>query len=161
MSNDGLVIRPARETDLERIVELIHLGAFGSSHENPGPPLPVLYLYHGFGDTAASWIVQGRAPQILDNLLAEGRIAPMIVVVPGTETDIPTAIPEHFAPAGRRETFYARELSASPRPSQPPYMSRGESTRAPPGPAAATFLDVTVMPASNPARRKLAWRRCG
>jgi ribosomal protein S18 acetylase RimI-like enzyme len=43
MSIDGLVIRPARETDLERIVELIHLGAFGSSHENPGPPLPESY----------------------------------------------------------------------------------------------------------------------
>jgi enterochelin esterase-like enzyme len=45
-------------------------------------PLPVLYLYHGFWDTRYSWVTEGRLPQILDNLLAEGKAVPMIVVVP-------------------------------------------------------------------------------
>ncbi len=69
-------------------------------------PLPVLYLYHGFGDTVGSWVVQGRAPQILDNLLAEKKIQPMIVVIPDTEADIPQAIAENFAGADRRKTFF-------------------------------------------------------
>jgi len=44
--------------------------------------LPVLYLQHGGGDNDASWATAGRANFILDNLLAEGRIKPMIVVMP-------------------------------------------------------------------------------
>lgn len=67
-------------------------------YSDASAPLPVLYLYHGFGDTVDSWVKQGRAPQILDNLLAEGRIRPMVVVMPDTETDIPEAVPENFPP---------------------------------------------------------------
>jgi enterochelin esterase-like enzyme len=44
--------------------------------------LPVLYLYHGFWDTRYSWVSEGRLAPILDNLLAEGKVVPMIVVVP-------------------------------------------------------------------------------
>jgi len=43
---------------------------------------PVLYLIHGGGDTASSWSTVGRANDILDNLLAEKAIKPMIVVMP-------------------------------------------------------------------------------
>jgi enterochelin esterase-like enzyme len=78
-------------------------------------PLPVLYLYHGFGDTAESWIKQGRVCQILDNLLAQGRIEPMLVVIPDTETDIPKAIPENFPGAERRQTFYPANAQAADR----------------------------------------------
>jgi len=77
------------------------------------PPLPVLYYYHGFGDTGMSVLTQGRVPQIMDNLLAEGKIVPMLVVMPDTETDAADAIPEHFAPATRRETFYPRNAQAA------------------------------------------------
>jgi len=42
----------------------------------------VLYLIHGGGDTAASWSTIGRANDILDNLLAEKKAVPMIVVMP-------------------------------------------------------------------------------
>jgi len=44
--------------------------------------LPVLYLLHGGGDNDASWTTVGRANFILDNLLAEGKIKPMVVVMP-------------------------------------------------------------------------------
>ena len=43
---------------------------------------PVLYLIHGGGDTAASWSTVGRANHILDNLLAEKKAVPMVVVMP-------------------------------------------------------------------------------
>jgi enterochelin esterase family protein len=43
---------------------------------------PVLYLIHGGGDTAVSWSAVGRAHNILDNLLAEKKAVPMIVVMP-------------------------------------------------------------------------------
>jgi enterochelin esterase-like enzyme len=43
---------------------------------------PVLYLIHGGGDTAISWSTAGRANDILDNLIAEQKAKPMIVVMP-------------------------------------------------------------------------------
>ena len=43
---------------------------------------PVLYLLHGMGGDEEAWLTQGRAAQILDNLIAEGAVEPMIVVMP-------------------------------------------------------------------------------
>lgn len=43
---------------------------------------PVLYLIHGGGETAASWSTVGRANDILDNLIADGKAVPMIIVMP-------------------------------------------------------------------------------
>ncbi len=43
---------------------------------------PVLYLLHGSNDTAAGWTMAGNANFVLDNLLAEKKMAPMIVVMP-------------------------------------------------------------------------------
>jgi enterochelin esterase family protein len=45
-------------------------------------PFPVLYLQHGGGDNDAAWTTAGKANFILDNLLAEGKIKPMLVVMP-------------------------------------------------------------------------------
>jgi enterochelin esterase-like enzyme len=43
---------------------------------------PVLYLFHGSNDTAAGWTMAGNANFIVDNLLAENKALPMIVVMP-------------------------------------------------------------------------------
>lgn len=43
---------------------------------------PVLYLLHGAGGDENAWMELGRASQILDNLIAQGKIKPMIVVMP-------------------------------------------------------------------------------
>ena len=43
---------------------------------------PVLYLLHGFNEGPYSWTAVGKANYILDNLLAQGKIKPMIVVMP-------------------------------------------------------------------------------
>lgn len=47
----------------------------------PKQRFPVLYLQHGGGEDETGWIRQGRANFILDNLLAEGKCKPMIVVM--------------------------------------------------------------------------------
>ncbi len=43
---------------------------------------PVLYLLHGFSDDASGWTAVGRAHVILDNLIAQGKARPMLVVMP-------------------------------------------------------------------------------
>ena len=43
---------------------------------------PVLYLLHGTTDTEETWAKVGRANIILDNLIAEGKAKPMIIVMP-------------------------------------------------------------------------------
>src|SRR6266404_9377139 len=43
---------------------------------------PVLYLLHGFSDDASAWTAIGRANVILDNLIAQGKAKPMLVVMP-------------------------------------------------------------------------------
>ena len=42
---------------------------------------PVLYLQHGWGENETSWPVQGKAGIIMDNLIADGKIKPFIVVM--------------------------------------------------------------------------------
>jgi enterochelin esterase-like enzyme len=63
------------------------------SYNRSHAALPVLYLYHGFWDTRYSWVTEGRLPQILDNLLTEGKAVPMIVVVPEAHALPPEDIP--------------------------------------------------------------------
>jgi enterochelin esterase family protein len=43
---------------------------------------PVLYLLHGYSDDASGWTAVGKANLILDNLLAQGKVKPMIIVMP-------------------------------------------------------------------------------
>lgn len=43
---------------------------------------PVLYLFHGSNDIAGGWVLAGNANFILDNLLAERKAEPMMVVMP-------------------------------------------------------------------------------
>lgn len=43
---------------------------------------PTLYLLHGFSDDASGWSAVGRANVILDNLIAQGKAKPMVVVMP-------------------------------------------------------------------------------
>lgn len=50
--------------------------------KNPKQKYPVLYLLHGSGDTAESWTQVGATNLILDNLIAEKKAKPMIVIMP-------------------------------------------------------------------------------
>lgn len=50
--------------------------------KNKKTKYPVLYLLHGSGGDEDAWSDLGRAVQILDNLIAEGKAEPMILVMP-------------------------------------------------------------------------------
>ena len=52
---------------------------------------PVFYLLHGTGGDETVWLEQGHAAQVFDNLIAEGKAEPMIVVMPNGHTDTPAA----------------------------------------------------------------------
>lgn len=52
-----------------------------AGYETSNQKYPVLYLLHGAGGDEEAWIALGRASQILDNLIAQGKAKPMIVVM--------------------------------------------------------------------------------
>jgi enterochelin esterase-like enzyme len=47
-----------------------------------GQRYPVLYLLHGYSDDASAWVAVGHANMILDNLIAQGKAKPMLIVMP-------------------------------------------------------------------------------
>ena len=65
-----------------------------AGYEKTKAKLPVLYLIHGGGDNDASWPGVGAAGWILDNLLAQGKMVPMIVVMPNGTIDTPDMMGE-------------------------------------------------------------------
>ena len=52
-----------------------------AGYEDSQTRYPVLYLLHGAGGDEETWTSNGRAPQIMDNLIAQGKAKPMIVVM--------------------------------------------------------------------------------
>ncbi len=59
----------------------VHVYTPPSYDAEPAARYPVLYLLHGAGENETGWIEQGRAPFILDRLIAAGTARPMLVVV--------------------------------------------------------------------------------
>ena len=57
---------------------------------------PVLYLLHGVGDTENGWIEIGRANRIADNLLAAGKMKPMLIVMPLGHASFPGSTRSNF-----------------------------------------------------------------
>ena len=51
-----------------------------AGYEKGKDKYPVLYLQHGWGEDETAWMNQGRANLIMDNLIAEGKIKPFIIV---------------------------------------------------------------------------------
>jgi enterochelin esterase-like enzyme len=54
---------------------------------------PVLYLLHGFSDTEDGWTRSGQANLMMDRMLADGKIVPMIVVMPRGYGDFDVVAP--------------------------------------------------------------------
>jgi enterochelin esterase family protein len=72
---------------------------------------PVFYLLHGAGNTDSSWMLTGRANLILDNLIAEGRAKPMIIVNPfGFPRQGVGLGPEVAAPPSSPDATFAQDL---------------------------------------------------
>lgn len=72
-------------------------------YENSEETYPVLFLLHGAGGDEEAWIALGRTAQILDNLIAQGKAEPMIVVMPNgnaVQTAAPGESPEGLVVPG-------------------------------------------------------------
>ena len=83
-------------------------------------PYPVLYLLHGLGDLAASWVTNGGIDLTLNNLIFTARATPMVVVMPrssGTNRismNAPAferALLDELIPRVEREFHVSREAS--------------------------------------------------
>jgi enterochelin esterase-like enzyme len=66
-------------------------------YRNDTKRYPVLYLLHGWGGDESEWLEPGRTAQIMDNLLNEHKIVPMIVVMPNGHHDR-RAVPDISTP---------------------------------------------------------------
>lgn len=87
-----------------------------------GSNYPVFYLMHGAGDIESGWTLIGRANNILDNLIADGKAKPMVVVMPlghaiqsfyaGPAKSAATGAPAGGAPGGNPAalSLFARDL---------------------------------------------------
>ncbi len=80
---------------------------------NPRARFPVLYLLHGSGDTDANWVATGRANVILDNLIAEGKARPMMVVMPYGHATSPFRMTGSPAEANRNLELFEKDLLGS------------------------------------------------
>ena len=76
--------------------------------QNKKQKYPVLYVLHGIGGDEDAWLDQGRAAQILDNLIAQGKAKPMIVVFTNGN------ISEEAAP-GQNSTGYVHPTTNLPK----------------------------------------------
>ena len=66
---------------------------------------PVLYLQHGLGNTSTEWVQRARAPIIADNLLADGKMVPMIIAFPSGNA---TATPGDEKQGDRTQASYGQ-----------------------------------------------------
>jgi enterochelin esterase-like enzyme len=66
-------------------------------YETTANKLPVLYLLHGYSDDDSSWTAVGKADRIADNLLADGKIKPLIIVMPYGQLNNNVTSTEAFA----------------------------------------------------------------
>ncbi|MES2796512.1 MAG: alpha/beta hydrolase-fold protein [Bacteroidota bacterium] len=75
-------------------------------YESGKDKYPVLYLLHGAGGDEEAWIALGRTAQIMDNLIAEGKAKPMIVVMPNGN------VSQDAAPGEGNAGFYKPQFMA-------------------------------------------------
>lgn len=89
---------------------------------------PVLYLLHGGMGDEDSWIGNGRAPQILDNLIASKKILPMIVVMPNVNAS-QTASPDYIEEFEPQGSFFDMDFPDSLATELVPFIDRMYRTR--------------------------------
>lgn len=66
---------------------------------------PVLYLQHGYTENETGWSNQGRCGFIMDNLIADGKCVPFIIVMENGETSHPFTMEERKDGTMTREAF--------------------------------------------------------
>jgi enterochelin esterase family protein len=81
---------------------------------------PVLYLLHGGGGDEDAWITMGRANIILDNLIAAGKMKPMIVAMPNGNANQTVSQGYAYGPTPRPNAVTA--------PAPPPVQAAGAAS---------------------------------
>ncbi len=88
---------------------------------NPTKKFPVLYLQHGMGENEYGWAEQGHTAQIMDNLIAEGKAVPCIIVMDnGLNTQRPGEAGGFGGFGGPRPQGAAGAAPQGPRPQGAP-----------------------------------------
>jgi enterochelin esterase family protein len=68
--------------------------------KDPSKRFPVLYLLHGYNENETGWSHQGCAGLIMDNLIAEGKVTPFIIVMENSAINLrPSFVPRGAPPA--------------------------------------------------------------
>jgi enterochelin esterase-like enzyme len=105
--------------------------------QNSTKRYPVLYLQHGWGEDETAWSNQGKANLIMDNLIAEGKIQPFIIVMTyGMTNEVRFGRMNEFK-IDDFETVLVRELI--------PYVDRNFRTLADPSNRAMAGLSMGGM----------------
>lgn len=79
-----------------------------AGYETSKQKYPVLYLLHGMGGDEDEWVHFGRTCQILDNLIAQGKAKPMIVVMPNGHSGMKAAPGE--SSLGYYKPFHVKDV---------------------------------------------------
>jgi enterochelin esterase-like enzyme len=120
MRNQNILIVPGEGSDLYIVKDVPHGTVSKVWYDSPvlnmrrrmvvyTPPgyetcndkYPVIYVIHGGGGDEENWLYMARVPQMFDNLIAEGKVKPMIVVMPNGNADqaaAPDAAPAKVNP---------------------------------------------------------------
>ncbi|WP_026461525.1 alpha/beta hydrolase [Adhaeribacter aquaticus] len=96
------VLFPSKSTKTSRVANVYT----PPGYEKGSTKYPVLYLQHGWGENETSWAIQGKTNLIMDNMIAQGRIKPFIVVMTYGMTNT-------GAPIGRRPAAPANATAAA------------------------------------------------
>jgi enterochelin esterase-like enzyme len=78
--------------------------------QNTRTKYPILYLFHGSGDNEVTWTAFGHANLIIDNLLAQGKAKPMIVVMPDGHAAFAQPAGTNTDARARNNTAFERDL---------------------------------------------------
>jgi len=102
-----------------QVREVLYFGKTSNTHrrsfvytppgydKDPAKRFPVLYLLHGYNENETGWSHQGRAGLIMDNLIAEGKATPFIIVMEnGGITTRPGAAPRGGPPRGNGRPMF-------------------------------------------------------
>lgn len=112
-----------------------------AGYEEGKTKYPVLYLLHGIGGDEEAWMDLGRASQILDNLIAQGKAKPMIVVMTNGN------ISQEAAPGYTSEGFVVPTLGL-------PKTMEGSFEVS--FPEVIKYVDAHYRTLANPANRAIA-----
>ena len=80
-------------------------------YEGSKETYPVLYLLHGSGGAEDVWVSIGAANVILDNLIADGKAKPMVVVMPFGHTEPSPRVGRAATYTGRDNNAFTRDLT--------------------------------------------------